>query len=440
MEKNYDCDKTTKLYLFLNNLTEIKGLDPLTHLRELSLSCNQIIKIEGLDTLKHLQILYLHNNQITEIKGLETLTKLKKLFLYYNKVTELKGLDTLTQLQELDLAHNQITEMKGMEILTQLQILNLSNNQITEMKGLETLTQLQTLFLSNNQITKIKGLETLMQLQKLYLNGNQITEIKGLETLIQLHMLNLSKNRITEIKGLKTLVQLQELSLYQNRIEEIPATIMMCRRLNNFWHDSNVRVDPIIQRFLNRNNVKSNTIKVYNDQQNVHDSAIGKSIAESIYNVIQEIKLDNGDNILIEIVNDSILNELTKKSLIEYSEIDSVHSTFNITFKELLTAVWNVIKNHKNSNDIKEVLNSEMQDSLCKCFTGRLSRLINCLNGFDPRVQVKISESDSIANIIILIRNKYENDVEKQRQEVTIEMSKRGYDKQIINEWLSYME
>jgi len=49
----------------------------------------------------------------------------------------------------------------------------------------------------------------------------------------------------------------------------------------------------------------------------------------------------------------------------------------------------------KNSNEIKEVLNEEIKDSLCKCFTGRLSRMINCLSGFDPRVQVKISESET---------------------------------------------
>jgi len=81
-----------------------------------------------------------------------------------------------------------------------------------------------------------------------------------------------------------------------------------------------------------------------------------------------------------------------------------------------------------------------LYNSLCKCFTGRLSILINCLNGFDPRVQVKISEYDSIANIIILIRNKYDDDIEKQRLEVTKELTERGYDKQIINEWLSYLE
>ena len=106
----------------------------------------------------------------------------------------------------------------------------------------------------------------------------------------------------------------------------------------------------------------------------------------------------------------------------------------------MLLVVWNVVNNHENSTEIKQVLNLEMQDSLCKCFTGRMSRLINCLNGFDSRVQIKISESDEISNIIIIIRNKYENNIEKQKQEVVKELSIRGYDKQTINEWLSYLE
>ena len=47
-----------------------------------------------------------------------------------------------------------------------------------------------------------------------------------------------------------------------------------------------------------------------------------------------------------------------------------------------------------------------MNDSVCKCFTGRMSRLINCLNGFDDLVEIKISDKEQIGNIIVTIRNK----------------------------------
>jgi len=75
-------------------------------------------------------------------------------------------------------------------------------------------------------------------------------------------------------------------------------------------------------------------------------------------------------------------------------------------------------------DEIKKVFVSEMSDSICKCFTGRLSRLVNVLNGFDPRVSVRISNSQEISNIIIGIRQKT-NDLKEQTEMVRTEMSKR---------------
>ncbi len=94
---------------------------------------------------------------------------------------------------------------------------------------------------------------------------------------------------------------------------------------------------------------------------------------------------------------------------------------------------------HKDKDQIKSILNEEMKDSLCKCFTGRLSRLVNCLNGFDNRISVKTSDSDEISNIVILVRNKYDN-YEDQVKYVTLELKERGYEDNVISEWISYLE
>jgi len=53
-----------------------------------------------------------------------------------------------------------------------------------------------------------------------------------------------------------------------------------------------------------------------------------------------------------------------------------------------------------------------------KCFSGRLSRLVNCLNDFDDRVFIKISDKWEILNVIIRIRKTYD-DVAKQKEEIT---------------------
>ena len=85
--------------------------------------------------------LYLHINKLTDVKGLEKLTKLTTLYLSYNKLTEVpKGLEKLTQLKELWLVSNQLTDVKGLEKLTQLEVLFLGDNpaltkaQIAELK------------------------------------------------------------------------------------------------------------------------------------------------------------------------------------------------------------------------------------------------------------------------------------------------------------------
>jgi len=71
----------------------------------------------------------------------------------------------------------------------------------------------------------------------------------------------------------------------------------------------------------------------------------------------------------------------------------------------------------------------------------RLSRLVNCLNGFDERVSVsvKISDHQEIANLIIAIRQKT-NSLTEQQQIVYQEMTDRGYDQQTIKEWIGYLE
>lgn len=121
-----------------------------------------------------------------------------------------------------------------------------------------------------------------------------------------------------------------------------------------------------------------------------------------------------------------------------------------MNFGELMTIVWTVIKEktkHEQS-EIKKILKTELNDSLNKCFTGRMTRLLNSLNGFDDRVNIKISDSLEISNIIILIRNKpnytnYENDEQIKsllKEEIKKELSERGYIDDEIEIWLRYLD
>jgi len=108
-----------------------------------------------------------------------------------------------------------------------------------------------------------------------------------------------------------------------------------------------------------------------------------------------------------------------------------------ITYSDLLIYVWSRIINNENKDEILKVLNQEISDGLCMCFTGRLTRLLNTLVGFYNDIEIQISDSEQITNIIISLKNKYEKD------ELKIELKKalieRQYSESIINEWLEYI-
>ena len=156
-----------------------------------------------------------------------------------------------------------------------------------------------------------------------------------------------------------------------------------------------------------------------------------------------EIKSYIKQSLINIIIADPVLT--CKDQLVEYMDDESVHSLLLLTFGEVLWAVIRTIELDFDSNqqmEIKSILNQEMTDAQCKCFTGRMGRVVNCLNGFSPLVNINIKDSDQIANIIVLIKNQLSHnyDVETHKQLVKKELESRGYDDQVIDEWIGYIE
>jgi hypothetical protein len=147
---------------------------------------------------------------------------------------------------------------------------------------------------------------------------------------------------------------------------------------------------------------------------------------------------------MTNIINDNILTEKSKNLLIEYSENKDIHSYTQLTFEELLCNVWTLINTLNTKDEIKSILNTEMNDSECKCFTGRISRLINCLNGFSDLVNIHISDNQQIGNIIVIIKEKLELEnnynIEIHKKLVEKELIERKFSKEIIEEWINFIE
>ena len=138
------------------------------------------------------------------------------------------------------------------------------------------------------------------------------------------------------------------------------------------------------------------------------------------------------------IINNQHLNERTKQLLFEYMDNKEVHSILNITFEELLLSVYDFIEKNENKEELYKIMNEEMSEANCKCFTGRISRLINVLNGYDEHIEIHIADNEQISNIIIMIRNKLGEDYEENEfnRLVREELSMRNYSEEIINKWI----
>jgi hypothetical protein len=128
--------------------------------------------------------------------------------------------------------------------------------------------------------------------------------------------------------------------------------------------------------------------------------------------------------------------------LIEYSKDAIIHTELGISFDELLKYIISRIHENEHRNEIKKVLNNEMKDASCMCFTGRISRLVNSLNGFDPEIVITISDSEQISQIILLIRNQLgsEYTIEKHKELVKKELEERHFDLYTINTWINGIE
>ena len=101
-----------------------------------------------------------------------------------------------------------------------------------------------------------------------------------------------------------------------------------------------------------------------------------------------------------------------------------------------MIAVYQRIINHQHKKEILKILDEEIQSSQDKCFTGRITRLVSCLCGFENDIKLEIADNEQIGNIISLIQNKYGNDIDKIKEESRKQLLELGYSIEVINDWL----
>ena len=122
-------------------------------------------------------------------------------------------------------------------------------------------------------------------------------------------------------------------------------------------------------------------------------------------------------------------------NLLEYFDNKEIHSELLINFYELFVKVLGRIIYSEHKEELFKRLNEEMLDGHCKCFTGRISRLVNVLVGYYDDVFIKISDNEHISSIILKILDGTEMN-DDHRVIIRKELLEVGYTDNIIDEWI----
>jgi len=387
------------------------------------------------------------------IKSYETFDNIEdnesvvEIYCSYNQLTELPDNMNFPNLRSFNCSDNQLTELPNSMNFPNLEYFDCHNNQLTKLPDNMNFPNLRTFICSGNQLTKLPENMNFPNLRTFNCSGNQLTKLPENMNFPNLQIFSCSDNQLTKLPDNMNFPDLRTFFCYSNQLTQLPLCIMNWNRSAYIHYFNNpIELSPQMARFIDRiNQGSTNNLNVYNDSQNVHNSSIQLSVKNSINNITTRIDLPkyNKDKLITMIINDDTLT--CKEQLIEYCNDKDVHTLLLLTFSEVLWFVLQTFErdfDKKTQIEIKGVLNQEMKDAECKCFTGRMNRVINCLNGFSKYVEISIQDSEQIGNIIYLVKEKLgdEYTVDKHRDEVKKELKERGYDDEIISEWIGYIE
>ena len=274
-----DVKRINTLYVFDKKISNLSGIENLSHLTSLNLSFNQISNIEPLKGLTKLTYLWLKGNQINDIGSLKELTHLTSLELENNQINNLEPLKNLTRMSDFRLRNNKINDIEALKGLNKIYSLDLAHNNITSIKALKGKENMNNLHLGFNQIKDYspassyylklqskdftivdtradttvitfpdKNLEQLirdtikkptgdiikgdvMEISDLNASRKNISNITGIENLANLVALYFECNEISNIEPLKNMPCLQVLFLNDNKITDFSPVSPYYKRL-----------------------------------------------------------------------------------------------------------------------------------------------------------------------------------------------------------------
>ncbi len=326
------------------------------------------------------------------------------------------------------------------------------NNKLKSLPiELFSLINLTHLSLSNNKLEEISpDIGHLANLVYFNCMNNELTslpsEITHLVNLVELHC---SHNELTELpNNMNNLTNLVILNCSHNKITRFHQNLAQLTNMTQFIHNNNpveIIHNEVVNMLNNARNINNyGTHGIYNDRESVHNHNIQNGVRNAVSYILSNIPTICEEELVVLIKKNTILSTLSKGIILNFLNINEIHCVFGITFKKIFLHVFSMILNHKYSSDILKILDNDMIEARYKCFTGRVSRLVNCLSGFDENIMIGISETEQIANVIIMFKNKLEQknqyDVDTMKKLVTKELISRNINQELINIWIDQIE
>ena len=173
----------------------------------------------------------------------------------------------------------------------------------------------------------------------------------------------------------------------------------------------------------------------YENPQNVHIHSVGESVRNSIKhlktliesNHYQQDWSDQNSNKFEDVFISNVFHNCTKnniknvKSKLRKHLVCQIDGSERFNYSDIAKIVYLIAVHHEHKNEIFSILQSEIIDGIDMCFTGRISRLVNALNGFIDGINVGIGRNEEISNSLLVLRRKnvglYGNDYVKYYEE-----------------------
>ena len=115
-----------------------------------------------------------------------------------------------------------------------------------------------------------------------------------------------------------------------------------------------------------------------------------------------------------------------KMTVLQWMHDESVHRTYNITFKELFTMIMTIVENHKQKEEMKKELIIVFKETVefNLCFTETIHRMINTLVGFVDGIYKVLSAREVVEmNMDIFIKQLKDKKINRETvKEKMIEM------------------